>query len=113
MAHSNLPPALYYAPRAPRRPLTTWVRSADEDWRERLTVARIPILVVGFIALWIVFHVVRDGPGKALGGLFGLLDEPQYGEQARATRSGKLAERQLQPPAPEEDEPDSTWWNRP
>lgn len=76
-------------------------------------MARIPLFVLGFIALWIAFHVVRDGPGDALGGLFGLLDEPQYGEQAQPTRSGKLAERQLEPAEPDQDDADSPWWSSP
>lgn len=76
-------------------------------------MARIPIFVLGFIAVWIAFHVIRDGPEDALGGLFGLLEEPQYGEQARPTRSGKLAERQLEPVAPEDDDSDPAWWSRP
>jgi hypothetical protein len=79
-------------------------------------MGRIPVFVLAFVGLWIAFHVVRDGPERALGGLFGLLAEPQYGEEARPTRSGKLAERQLEAPGGAEDDPDSPdspWWSAP
>ena len=113
MANANLPTALYNAAPTRRRWLTPRVPRTDESFKERLAVAKIPIFVISVIALWIAFHVARDGPGRALGGLFGLLDEPQYGEQARPTRSGKLADRHLESPAPNEDEPDSPWWSKP
>ncbi len=75
-------------------------------------MAKIPIFVIGVIAVWITFHVIRDGPEEALGGVLGLFDEPQYGEEARPTRSGKIAERQLEPPAPQQEDPDSPWWSQ-
>lgn len=76
-------------------------------------MGRLPVVLIALVLFWISFQVIRQGPKQAFGGLFGLLDEPQYGEDARATRSGKLAERHLEPPAPPEDDPDSPWWSEP
>lgn len=76
-------------------------------------MGKLPIILIAGIALWIAVQMVRQGPEKALGGLFGLLDAPQYGEQARPTRTGKLADQQLDPAAHPKDEPDSPWWSQP
>jgi hypothetical protein len=76
-------------------------------------MGKIPIFVLIGVALWIGFHVVRDGPEHALGGLFGLLAEPQYGEADRPTRSGKLADRQMEPSRAPKEDPDQPWWSEP
>jgi hypothetical protein len=72
-------------------------------------MGKIPVILVGLIALWIAFNVVTRGPGEALGGLFGLLDEPQYGEADRETRQQRIAEKHLGPQQAPED-PDRSWW---
>ena len=78
-----------------------------------IAMGKLPIILIGLLAIWITISVVRDGPQRAFGGLFGLLDEPQYGEADRPTRSGKLAERQLDAPAAEPDPDAPPWWSEP
>ena len=43
-----------------------------------LAMGKIPVVLIGLIAIWIILSVVRNGPQRAFGGVFGLLDEPQY-----------------------------------
>jgi hypothetical protein len=78
-----------------------------------LAMGKIPVVLIGLIAIWIILSVVRNGPQRAFGGVFGLLDEPQYGESDRPTRSGKLAERGLDAPAAEPDPDAPPWWSKP
>jgi hypothetical protein len=72
-------------------------------------MGKIPAILVGLVALWIAFSVVRDGPKQAMGGLFGLIGEPQYGEADRETRQQRLAEKHLDV-RPEPEDPDTPWW---
>ena len=58
-------------------------------------MGKLPGILVAIVAIWLAWNVFRDGPENALGGLLGLLHEPQYGEADRPTRSGNLADRVL------------------
>lgn len=59
-------------------------------------MGKFPAIFVAILAIWLAWSLVQNGPEKSFGGLFGLLDEPQYGEADRPTRSGHFADRVLQ-----------------
>lgn len=71
-------------------------------------MGKIPVLVVVVLGLWIAWTLHSEGPDKAFGGLFGMLYQSQYGENAPKTRAGVIADeveqRQAKP-----DQPDD-WW---
>ena len=58
-------------------------------------MGKLPAILLASLALWIALNVYEHGPEGALGGLFGLFYESQYGEADRPTRSGGLADRVL------------------
>ena len=55
-------------------------------------MGKLPAILIGLILLWVAWDVFQNGPQRALGGLFSLLSQPQYGQADRRTRSGDLAE---------------------
>lgn len=76
-------------------------------------MAKIPLLVLGALAIWIGVELARHGPDEAFGGLLGLLESPQYGEAAPETRSGKLAERAMHDEDEKPQQGDEAWWSHP
>ena len=71
-------------------------------------MGKLPAILVAAVILWVVWDVYHKGPEKAVGGLFALLAQPQYGEADRPTRSGNLADRILEEaedPAPPVERP--------
>ena len=58
-------------------------------------MGKLPAILIGLILLWVAWDVFQNGPQRALGGLFSLLSQPQYGQADRRTRSGDLAEGAL------------------
>lgn len=56
-------------------------------------MGKLPAILLASMALWIAMNVYEHGAEGALGGLFGLFYESQYGEVDRPTRSGSLADR--------------------
>ena len=75
-------------------------------------MGKIPLALLLALAVYLAVTLVRDGPDRAFGGLFGLLASDSYGEADAETRSGAIADETAPaPPAPEDDgEP---WWSRP
>ena len=59
-------------------------------------MGKIPAWLLAALVLWVAWDVYQQGPEHALGGLFSLLSQPQYGEADRPTRSGDLADRMLE-----------------
>jgi hypothetical protein len=59
-------------------------------------MGKLPAILVAVVAFWLAWNVFANGPEKALGGLFGLFYEPQYGQADRPTRTGSLADRVLE-----------------
>ena len=58
-------------------------------------MGKLPAILLAVMALWLALNVIQDGPKQALGGVFDLFSQPQYGEADRPTRSGAAADRIL------------------
>jgi hypothetical protein len=58
-------------------------------------MGKIPAWLIAALLLWVAWDLYQQGPERALGGLFSLLAQPQYGEADRPTRSGDLADHVL------------------
>ena len=64
-------------------------------------MGKLPGILLALIAAWVAWNVYQEGPKRAIGGLFELMSQPQYGEADAPSRSGTLADRILR----QEEEP--------
>jgi len=69
-------------------------------------MGKLPAIFLAVIALWLALDLYQHGPQAAMGGLFDLFYQPQYGEADRPTRSGDLADRVLEEGNPWPDDED-------
>jgi hypothetical protein len=75
-------------------------------------MGKIPLAFLLALAVYLGVTLVREGPDRAFGGLFGLLTSDSYGESDTGTRSGAIADEIAPAPAPPEDDGEP-WWSRP
>lgn len=75
-------------------------------------MGRIPLALLLALAVYLGVALVREGPDRAFGGLFGLLTSDSYGEADADTRSGGIAD-ELDPAPGRPDDDAEPWWSRP